>query len=68
MFSICHVWYEENEQVPYNGKIVKVKGKGNKQKYVVSYWSATETLDDATDCDMSIFALAADFILSDLTI
>lgn len=61
---ICHIWYEESEQVMYHGKIESLKSKG--KKYTVAYWSMGETYDNATDYDMSPFALAADLIAGDL--
>ena len=46
----------------YNGKI-KMKTK----QYVVAYWPQNETYEDAEDFIMSIYELAADLILDDLT-
>ena len=61
---ICHSWYEDGNCVVYNGKLEKLKAQG--KKYVVGYWSQEESYDDATDYDMSVFELGADFIADDL--
>ena len=52
--------------VLYNGKIKKIKMKT--KQYVVAYWPQNETYEDAEDFIMSIYELAADLILDDLTI
>jgi len=62
--NICHMWYEEGGLVLYNGKIEKLKEKG--KKYVVAYWTNSETYDDATDFIVTPSSLAADFIANDL--
>lgn len=66
--DLCHTWYEDGVHVPYYGKIVKMKGSGKNKKYVISYWSEGETLNDAVDYDLSVFAVAMDYILGDLTL
>ncbi|KAK6182008.1 hypothetical protein SNE40_009780 [Patella caerulea] len=67
---ICHIWHEDRLQVPYNGLLEKVFGKGATKKYVVSYWPFNQTMDRSEDSeyDMGVFALGADYILKDLTI
>ena len=60
---ICHVWFEEDGLVVYNGLIRKLYAN---KYYKVAYWSKSEVLDDATDYNMSMYALAADFLHSDL--
>lgn len=64
--NMCHVWCEEGKRIVYNGRIVKMKAKG--KRCVVAYWGEDESYEDATDFDMSVFALAADLIADDLTI
>ncbi|KAK6189080.1 hypothetical protein SNE40_005123 [Patella caerulea] len=67
---ICHIWHEDRLQVPYNGLLEKVFGKGATKKYVVSYWPFNQIMDRSEDSeyDMGVFALGADYILKDLTI
>lgn len=65
--SVCHIWYDDGKLVQYNGKVVKVRGRGKRQKYVVSYWAENETFEDAADYEMSPWALGADLIGDDLT-
>lgn len=67
-YRMCHIWYEDKEQVAYNGLLERVFGKGMGKKYVVSYWLLEKTMEDSTEYDMSVYALGADFILKDLTI
>ena len=53
---ICHIWVLENEVVPYNGMI----------KYKISYWTEEQGQDNAIDIQMSMYALAVDFMYQDL--
>ena len=64
--TICHIWYEDGQKVMYSGKLEKFKAKSN--KYVVAYWTQSDTYDDATDYDMTASALAADLIADDLVL
>ena len=59
-YTICHAWFNDGQSV---GKIEKIKMKT--KQCVVAYWSQNE---DAVDFNMSIYELAADLILDDLTI
>jgi len=63
--NICHVWWEDGNKILYFGRIEKLKVKG--KKCIVAYWSQDETYDDAADYNISVFQLAADLILEDLT-
>lgn len=64
--KICHLWFENGVNVLYNGKIEKLKCKT--QKYTIAYWGELDTYDDATDFEVSVYELAADFIYDDLVI
>jgi hypothetical protein len=63
--NICHVWWEDGKKILYFGRIEKMKAKG--RKCVVAYWSQDETYANAADFNISVFELAADLILEDLT-
>ena len=65
-YTICHAWFNDGQIVLYNGKIEKIKMKT--KQCVVAYWPQNETYEDAVDFNMSIYELAADLILDDLTI
>ena len=67
-YNICHAcaWFGDGQSVLYNEKIEKIKMKT--KQYVVAYWPQNETYEDAEDFIMSIYELAADLILDDLTI
>ena len=65
-YNICHAWFDDGQSVLYNGKIEKIKMKT--KQYVVAYWPQNETYEDAEDFIVSIYELAADLILDDLTI
>jgi hypothetical protein len=52
-------------QVPYNGLIAEQFGSGMKKKYLITYWPLDQTMDDATNHEMSIYTMGADFILKD---
>jgi len=62
---MCHIWYENHMQVPYNGLIAEQFGSGMKKKYLITYWPLDQTMDDATNHEMSIYTMGADFILKD---
>ena len=64
--DVVHVWTETHEQTRYHGRIEKLKK--SKTVYVVGYWGAGETYDDAIDYDISMYELAADLVCDDLTI
>ena len=64
--TICHVWAEDGKLVLYNGRIIKIKA--SKSVYKVGYWAQDEDYSDATDYDMSVYALAADFLYDDLNL
>ena len=52
----------------YNSKVEKLLKKAS-GTYVVGYWSEEETYqDDAVDCDVPKFALAADLVCEELTV
>ena len=59
----CHIWYEDEGLVVYNAKVEKLKARGN---YSVAYWSRAEDYEDATDYNVSMYALAADLLHGDL--
>ena len=60
---LVRVWFE-GDRVLYSGKIEKLKSQS--EKFVVAYWVESESYDDATDFDMSVFELGADLIAEDL--
>ena len=64
--DLCHVWLEDGKQVVYSGKIEKLKKDG--KTYVVGYWGLEESVEDATDYNMSMYELGADLIAEDLVI
>ena len=66
--NICHVWYEDRQQVLYSGLLEKVKTKGSSKEYTVSYWLPHQNIDESTQYVMSAYALATDFILKDLSL
>ena len=51
---ICHIWIVENEVVPYYGMIKKLYAT---KKYKISYWTEEQGQDNATDFQMSMYAL-----------
>ena len=59
---------ESQPKTVYNSKVEKLLKKGG-GTYVVGFWSEEETYqDDAVDCDVSKYALAADLMCEDLTV
>ena len=66
--KIVHVWYEDGGLMTYNGKLKKLRALKAGKKYKTAYWAPSEDYDDATDYEMSVFELAADFIQGDLII
>ena len=65
---ISHIWFEDGQKVPYNGKIQKLRQR--ESKYKIAYWRSNkgETYEDCSvDYDMRICELAADIIFGDLT-
>ena len=60
---LVRVWFE-GDRVLYSGKNEKLKSQS--KKFVVAYWVESESYDDATDFDMSVFELAPDLIAEDL--
>ena len=50
----------------YNAKLKKLRALKTGKKYKIVYWAPTEDYDDATEYEMSVFELAADFIHEDL--
>ena len=63
--NICHIWYEDEKKVIYNGKIEKIKKK-IQDTYVVAYWNKEEDYNDAIDYDIPKVQLACDIIGGDL--
>ena len=64
--KILHVWYEDGGLMTYNAKLKKLRALKTGKKYKIVYWAPTEDYDDATEYEMSVFELAADFIHEDL--
>ena len=59
----CHMWFEEQKLEVYNAKFEKLK---KNKVYKVAYWLQSESYDDSTDYDMSMYQLAADLLYGDL--
>ena len=54
----------------FNERVEGLAKKNNPKKevYTVGYWSEKESHDDAVDCRLSKFELAADVIWGDLVV
>ena len=68
--DICHTWYDgdTNEQVVYSGRVEKLKKTKLKKCYVIAYWLDNESYEDATDYEMTPWALGADLLYEDLVL
>ena len=60
---MCHVWLLDGELVTYNGLVQKLYAT---KKYRISYWTEEEELDDASDYQISMYALVVDLLHQDL--
>ena len=59
------MWFEEQKLEVYNAKFEKLK---KNKVYKVAYWLQSESYDDSTDYDMSMYQLAADLLYGDLLV
>lgn len=68
--NLCHTWYDidKNTQSTWNGRILKLKQVRRVPFYKISYWEDDETFENATDFEISKWALSADFISKDLVL
>ena len=64
---IDHIWFENNIDATYHGKILTVLRSRNKPLAVsVAYWSTDEREEDAEDYRMNISQIITDYLLGDL--
>ena len=64
---VNHFWYEDETNVQYHGKILRVKRRKMKRLTLeIAYWSNDEVEDNAEDYKMSLSQVLTDYLLDDL--
>ena len=65
-----HLWFVNEENVLYQGKIVAVKLSKNRKVYKVTatYWKHGSTQEDGDDVSMTLYEFLVDYISDDLYI